>query len=74
MSSAGPPSPVSRASSSILDPAGGLQRRLEHEVFRRIAGEKKFRQGYEIGAVASGIGARAPRLVGIAGDVADGRV
>ena len=29
---------------------------------------------HEVGAVARGLGARAARLVGIAGDVADGRI
>src|SRR5262249_2561469 len=54
--------------------AGGLQRRLEHEVLRRIAADEQLRKGDEVGAVPLRLGARGARLGGVAVDVADGRV
>src|SRR5262249_50368286 len=57
-----------------LCPARRLERRLEHEVLRRIPGQEKLRQRHNVGAGTGGLGARAARLVGIAGDVAQGRI
>ena len=54
--------------------AGGLERGLQHQVFRRIAADEQFRQHQEIGAVGLGLVARGARLGGVAGDIADGRV
>jgi len=54
--------------------AGGLERRLEHQIFGRIAGDEQLRIDHEVGALPGRGGARAARLVGIAGDVADGRI
>src|SRR4029077_708660 len=51
-----------------------LERRLEHEVLRRIPGQEKLRQRHNVGAGTGSLGTRAARLVGIAGDVADGRI
>src|SRR5262249_37515513 len=57
-----------------LRSAGRLERRLEHEILRRIAGEEKFRKRHDVGAGAGSLGSRAARLVGVAGDVADDRI
>ena len=57
-----------------LGAARRLQGRLEHEVLGRIAAQKEFRQHHQIGAVGGSLRARAASLVGIAGDVADGRI
>ena len=54
--------------------AGRLERRLQHEIFRRIAGDEQFRQQQQIGAVGLRRLARGTGLGGIAGDVAHGRV
>ena len=54
--------------------AGGLERRLQHEIFRRIAGDEQFGQQQEVGAVGFRRLTRSPGLGGIAGDVAHGRV
>src|SRR5262249_19509417 len=51
--------------------ASGLKGRLEHEVFRRIAGDEQFRERDEIGAIARGLLARLTRTFQIAGNVAD---
>src|SRR5262249_55074045 len=37
-------------------------------------GEEKFRKRHDVGAGAGSLGARAARLVGVAGDVADDRI
>ena len=55
-------------------PAGGLERRLEHQILRRITGDKELGERDDVGAVPRGF---RPRLAGafeIAGDVADDRV
>ena len=72
-SSAGPPVALAR---QRLDrgAAGRLERRLEHQVFRRIAGDEQLGKRHEIGAQRGRLVARAAHLVGIAGDVADGRI
>ncbi len=57
-----------------LPTAGGLERRLEHQVFRRIAGDEHFGKRHHVGAQSGGLIAGAANLVGIAGNVADGRV
>src|SRR5262249_22433486 len=57
-----------------LRSAGRLERRLEHEILRRIAGEEKFRKRHDVGAAAGSLGARAARRVGVAGDVPDDRI
>ena len=54
--------------------AGGLEGRLQHQVFRRVAADEQFRQHHEIGAVGLGLVARGARLGGVARDVADRRV
>ena len=53
--------------------AGLLERRLEHEVFRRIAGEIELRRHDEPGAESGGFGARFAQPFQIAVDVADDR-
>ena len=54
--------------------AGRLERRLQHQIFRRIAGDEQFRQHHEIGAVGLRLLARGAGFRGVAGDVAHGRV
>ncbi len=54
--------------------AGGLERGLQHQVFRRVAADEQFRQHQQIGAVGLGLVTRGARLGGIAGDIADRRV
>src|SRR5262249_31160921 len=54
--------------------AGRLERGLEHEILPRIAGQEKFRQRHNVGAGTGSLGTRAARLVGVASDVADGRI
>ena len=54
--------------------AGGLEGGLQHQIFRRVAGDEQFRQHHEIGAVGLRLVARRARLGGVAGDVADRRV
>ena len=53
--------------------AGLLERRLEHEVFGRIAGEIELRRHDEPGAESGGFGARFAQPLQIAVDVADDR-
>ena len=57
-----------------LGAAGRLQRRLQHQVFRRIATDVEFGKGNQIGAVARGLRPRRARFVGIARDIAEGRI
>ena len=54
--------------------AGRQEGRLQHEVLRRIAGDEKFGEQDQVGALAGGIRPRLARLGEIAGDVADDRV
>ena len=54
--------------------AGGLKRRLQHQIFRRIAADEQFGQHQQVGAIGLGLVARGARLGGVAGDVADRRV
>ena len=54
--------------------AGVLERRLEHEALRRIAGQEKLRQHDKVRAEPRGLGARRPNFGGVAGDAADRRV
>ena len=54
--------------------AGRLKRRLEHQVFRRIAGDEQFGKGDDIGALARRLRARDAGALEIAGDVADNRI
>ncbi len=54
--------------------ARGLEGRLEHQVFRRIAGDEELGKGNDIGAVAGGLRARRAGPLEIAGNVADDRV
>ena len=51
-----------------------LQRRLQHQILDRVAGEKQLGEGDEIGALGRRLGARGTRLRSIAVDVADDRV
>ncbi len=51
-----------------------LKRRLQHQVFRRIAGDEQFGQHHEIGAVGPRLRARGAGLGGVARDIAHGRV
>src|SRR5262249_55136283 len=39
-----------------------------------IPREKKFRQRHDVGAAARGVGTGATRLIGVAGDITDGRI
>ena len=57
-----------------LHPASRLEGGLEHEILLRIAREEKFRQSHQIRTLARGLGTRAPGLVGVAGNVAHGRI
>src|SRR5262249_5790491 len=57
-----------------LGPACGLERRLEHEILGRIAGQKQVRQRHKVSAVALSVRARSARLLGVAGDVTHGRI
>ena len=54
--------------------AGGLERGLEHKVFRRVAGDEKLGKSDDVSAVARGFGASDTRTLQIAGDVADDRI
>ena len=54
--------------------AGRLKCRLQHQVFRRIAGNEQFGQHHQIGAVGPRLRAGGARLGGVARDVADRRV
>ncbi len=54
--------------------AGGLERRLEHQVLGRIAGDEQLGKNHQIGALRGRRLARTPHLLGIAGDVADSRI
>ena len=54
--------------------AGRLKRRLQDQIFRRIAGNEQFRQHDKVGAVGARPVARGAHLRGIAGDVAHRRV
>ena len=74
ISTAGPPSAVSRAKRLDGGAAGGLERRLEHQILRRIAGDEKFGEGDDVGALARGLRARRAGAFEIAGDIADDRV
>src|SRR6202040_1862856 len=51
--------------------AGGLKCRLEHKVFRRIAGDKQFGKRDQIGVIARRRSARFTRAFQITGNVAD---
>ena len=57
-----------------LGPAGGLQGGLEDQILGRIAAHEQLGKGHQIGAVASRLGTRLARLLGVAGDVADGGI
>src|SRR5262249_38662208 len=54
--------------------AGRLERRLEHQVLRRIAGDEQLGKGHELGTELCGFIAGAADLGGVAGDVADRRI
>ena len=54
--------------------AGGLERRLEHQVLRRIAGDEELGEEDQVGPERGGAGARLTGAGDVAGDVADGRV
>ena len=54
--------------------AGGLERRLEHQILGRIAGDEQLREHDEVGAVGGRLRASAAHLFGVAGDVADGGI
>ena len=68
---AGPPSAVSRASSSQAVAAGLLEGGLQHQVLGRIAGEIELRRHHEVGAEAARLRPRLSQPVAVAGDVAD---
>jgi len=51
--------------------ASGLERRLEHQVLRRIAGDEELGKSDEIGAVVCGLRTRLAGALQIAGNVAD---
>src|SRR5581483_2046131 len=55
-------------------PTGSLKRRLEYEVFRRIAGNEKLGKRHDIGAVAGRLRAALAGALQVAGNVADNRV
>ncbi len=57
----------------ILDrlPARILEGRLQHQVFRRVAGDKEFRERHEIGARGGCRVSRRPRLLEVAVNIAD---
>ena len=54
--------------------AGDLHRRLQHQVFRRIAAEEELGQHQQVGALALRLGPGEARLLQIAGDVAHHRI
>ena len=74
MMTPGPPSAVSPANSVDRALAGGEKRRLQHQVFRRIAGDEELGEEHQVGALAGGVRPRLARLGEIAGNVADGRI
>ena len=55
-------------------PARRLERRLQHQVFRRITGDEQFRQHDQVGAVGPRASAGGAHFRGIARDVAHGRI
>ena len=55
-------------------PAGRLESRLEHQVFRRIAGDEQFGKSDDVGTIVRGAGARLAGKLQIAGNIADDRI
>ena len=53
MSTAGPPSAVSRANVSIAARQARLERRLEHQILRRVAGDEQLGKGDDVGVILS---------------------
>ena len=74
MSTAGPPSPVSRAKRLDGGAASGLERRLEHQILGRIAGDEQLGKSDDVGVVFGGVRPRGAGALEIAGDVAHDRV
>ncbi len=74
MMTPGPPSAVSAASSFDRLDAFGDKGRLQHQVFRRIAGDEQFGEDDKIRLLARGIGPRLARKLQVRRDVADGGV
>ena len=54
--------------------AGGLEGRLQHQVFRRIAGDEQFGQHQQIGAIGLACARACARFRGVARDIAHDRV
>ncbi len=51
-----------------------LDRRLQHQILRRVADDVELRQDQEVGAKPGSLGTRLSRLVEIAGNIAHDRV
>ena len=51
-----------------------LERGLEHEVLGRIARDEQLGENHQVGALGGRGGAPAAYFLGVAGDVADGRI
>jgi hypothetical protein len=54
--------------------AGGLERRLEHEILGHIAGDEQLRENHQVGALGGRGRAPTAHFLGIAGNIADGRI
>ncbi|MGY4313900.1 hypothetical protein ACVWW1_003203 [Bradyrhizobium sp. JR3.5] len=74
ISMAGPPSAVLARQFLDRGAASRLERRLQHQILRRIAGDEQFREHDEIGPVGFRLVARGACLRGVAGDVTDRRI
>ncbi len=67
---------IGRLARQILDRRDALRHesRLQHQVFRRIAGDEQFGEDDKVGLLPRGIGPRLARQPQITGDIADGGV
>jgi hypothetical protein len=54
--------------------AGRLERRLEHQILRRVAGDEEFGKRDNVGAVIRRLCARTTGAFQVAGDIADNRI